>query len=360
MKPLEGKVAVVAGATRGAGRGIACMLGEAGATVYCTGRSVRGHPSPYGRPETIEETAEMVTARGGVGIWAQVDHTEPEQVQALFERVGMEQGGQLDVLVNDLSGDWDIGWDVLTGEVVPPFWECSVERELLAHTTGVLSHMTTSHYGARLMVERRQGLIAEINDGNGLGWRGHLGYSLIKDSAILLAYYMSMELREHGVAAVAITPGYLRSEVMLERKGVTELNWQDYIEEDVGWRDSESPFYVGRAVAALAADPNIMDKSGMALSSGWLARDYGFTDVDGRQPPGYYPKEGVFDRYRRSFQLQAPGLSALERLGCGELLELARGIGIPDADRFPTPELLEVVKRVDPHRLEGKVKGRFV
>ena len=342
MQPLEGKVAVVAGATRGAGRGIACMLGEAGATVYCTGRSIRGKPSPIGRPETIEETAEMVTVRGGEGIWAQVNHTEPDQVKALFERVGKEQEGRLDILVNDISGDWN-----QEGEGVL-FWDHSLEMGLLAHKSGVLAHMITSHYGAKLMVPHRHGLIVEINDGNGLGYRGNLYYSLNKDSAILLAYYMSMELRQHNIAAVAITPGYLRSEMMLERKGVTEENWQDYIKEDPGWANSETPYYVGRAVAALAADSNVMDKTGRALSSGWLARDYAFTDVDGRQPRGYYPKEGVFDRYRRSFKLQAPDLSPIERIFHSELVVIARELEIPGLDRMTRAELIEAAEHIDP------------
>jgi len=353
MQSLEGKVAVVAGATRGAGRGIACMLGEAGATVYCTGRSVRGAPSPINRPETIEKTAEMATAYGGVGIWAQVDHAQPDQVRALFERVRQEQNGRLDVLVNDMTGDAYIDFD-------HSFWKHSLEDGLMAQKNGILSHIITSHYGAQLMVERRQGLIVEVTDGNGLGYNGNLYYSLNKNSAILLAYFMSVELQEHNVAVVAITPGYLRSEAMLESKGLTEKNWQDGIEEDPIRADSETPFYVGRAVAALAADPKVMDKTGRALSSGWLARDYGFTDVDGRQPPGYYPKEGVFDPLRRGFALEAPGLSPLERLNGVELRKLAREMEIPEVDHAPISELLEALKGIDPMRLENKISGRFV
>ena len=284
---LEGKVAVVAGATCGAGRGIACMLGEAGATVYCTGRSIRGQPSSMRRPETIKETAEMVTAYGGTGFWVQVDHTQPEQVKTLFERVDQEQDGRLDVLVNDLTGDAHIDWD-------PPFWEHSLQEGLLALQSGIVAHIITSYHAVRLMVKRKQGLIVEVNDGNGLGYRGSFCYSLSKDVAILMAHYLSVELRKHEIAAVCITPGYLRSEAMMERFGVTEESWRDGIAKDPIWADSETPYYVGRAVAALAADPKVMRRTGRALSSGWLAHDYGFTDIDGRQPPGYYPKEGVF------------------------------------------------------------------
>jgi NAD(P)-dependent dehydrogenase (short-subunit alcohol dehydrogenase family) len=294
MQPLKGSVAVVAGATRGAGRGIACMLGEAGATVYCTGRSVRGNPSPINRPETIEETAEMVTARGGLGMWVQVDHTQPDQVESLFERIKEEQRGRLDILVNDISGDWHIDPGMLSGKVFRPFWEYSLEKGLMAQRDGVHSHVITNYYAAPLMVERHQGLIVEVNDGNHLGYNNcGVYYSLSKTSVVLLAYLMSEELRGHNVAVVSLTPGWLRSESMLEGFGVTEGNWQDALEKNPDFASSETPFYIGRAVVALASDPNIMEKTGHALSAGYLAREYGFTDVDGSLPPGYC-KEGVF------------------------------------------------------------------
>ena len=345
MQPLKGRAAVVAGATRGAGRGIACMLGEAGATVYCTGRSTRGNPSDCDRPETIEETAEMVTAHGGVGLWAQVDHAEPDQVKAFFARVEKEQEGCLDILVNDMTGDRHVDW----GKRI---WDHSLESGLLALKNGVDSHIITSHYGAQLMVKRRQGLIVEVNDGNGLGYNDNFYYSLNKCSAILMAYFLSRELYRYNIAAVAITPGYLRSEAMLESKGLTEENWQDGIVEDNVWADSETPYYVGRAVAALAADPKVIERTGRALSSGWLARDYGFTDVDGRQPPGYYPKEGVFDPRRRSFQLQAPGLSGAERLFSYELRAIAQELGVSEARKLGISGLIEAIERIDPTRLE--------
>jgi NAD(P)-dependent dehydrogenase (short-subunit alcohol dehydrogenase family) len=241
MRPLEGKVAVVAGATRGAGRGIACMLGEAGAIVYCTGRSVRGNPSPINRPETIEETAEMVTAQGGVGLWAQVDHTQPDQVEALFERVRREQEGHLDILVNDISGDWHIASEVLSGNAFQPFWKSSLRTGLLAQQDGVHSHIITSYYAAQLMVERKQGLIVEVNDGNHIAYNScGLFYSLMKSSAVLLAYFMSCELQMHNIAAVSLTPGYLRSEKMLEGFGVTEENWRDAIKMDPDFAKSET------------------------------------------------------------------------------------------------------------------------
>lgn len=293
MQNLKGKVAVVAGATRGAGRGIACMLGEAGAMVYCTGRSVRGKPvptrpaesSPFTlayRSETIEETAEMVTARGGVGIWAQVDHTAPEQVRAFFERIRREQDGCLDILVNDV---W--GGDELT-EWNKPFWERSLEDGLRMLDRAVNAHIITSYYGLPLMVARRQGLVIEITDSDTEGnpdYRGDLFYDLTKICANRLGFALSEELRKHNVTALALSPGYLRSEAMLEHFGVTESTWQDAIAKDPHFAKSETPFYIGRAVVALASDPNVAAKAGRVWISGQLAQEYGFTDIDGRTIP---------------------------------------------------------------------------
>lgn len=287
MQPLKNKIAVVAGATRGAGRGIACMLGEAGATVYCTGRSSRAtraqqveKSAPFSlehRPETIEETAEMVNACGGVGISVRVDHTNEDQVKALFEQVRAEQG-RLDILVNDI---W--GGDELT-EWGKPFWELSPDKGLLMLQRAVFSHIITSRYGAPMMVERGQGLIVEITDGDTMAYRGNLFYDLAKTAAIRLAYSMAEELRPHNITALAVTPGFLRSEAMLDHFGVTETNWQEGARQDPHFIASETPFYIGRAIAALAADPNIAQKSGRAFSSWGLAAEYGFVDKDGSQP----------------------------------------------------------------------------
>jgi NAD(P)-dependent dehydrogenase (short-subunit alcohol dehydrogenase family) len=277
-QPLTGKISVVAGATRGAGRGIACELGAAGATVYCTGRSTRGSlASGKHRPETIEETAEMVTARGGVGIHAQVDHTEPKQVEALFGRVRREQG-RLDVLVNDV---W--GGDELT-EWGKQFWQVSLDKGLLMLRRAVHSHLITSRYAGPLMVEKSQGLIVEITDGDLYGYRGNIFYDLVKTSVIRLAFAMHQELRKHHVSSVAVTPGFLRSEAMLDHFGVTEENWGDATKQDPHFIGSETPFFVGRAVAALASDPDVSAKSGRVFSSWGLSDEYGFTDIDGRQP----------------------------------------------------------------------------
>jgi NAD(P)-dependent dehydrogenase (short-subunit alcohol dehydrogenase family) len=288
MQPLAGKIALVAGATRGAGRGIACMLGEAGATVYCTGRSTRGNlASGSQRPETIEETAEMVGGYGGVGIAVRVDHTAEAEVAALFARIEQEQG-RLDLLVNDI---W--GGDALT-DWGRPFWELDIAAGLLMLQRGLHTHLITSRYGAPLLLKRGQGLLIEITDGDTPAYRGNLFYDLVKSSVIRLAYGMAEELRPHGVTALALTPGFLRSEAMLDLFGVTEENWQAGAQRDPHFIASETPFFVGRAVAALAADPDIAQKAGGVYSSWGLAREYGFTDIDGRRPDwGAYFAEHV-------------------------------------------------------------------
>ena len=278
-KTLEGKVAVVAGATRGAGRGIACALGEAGATVYCTGRSTRGRPNMTGyfagRPESIEETAEMVSARGGEGIAVRTDHLVPEEVEALFARIGRERG-RLDVLVNDISEGEVHDWK--------PFWKVSLEKGFRALRQGVHTHVITAHYATPLMIERGAGLIVEIGDGDRLYYRGTLFYDLIKTSVTRFAWAMAKELRPHGVAALTVTPGFMRTEVVLDSFGVTEANWRDGAKKDASFLHSETPLFVGRAIAALAADTNVLQRTGGLYSSWGLAHEYGFTDADGSQP----------------------------------------------------------------------------
>ena len=277
---LKGKVALVAGATRGAGRGIACMLGEAGATVYCSGRGTREHPSAIGyyagRPETIDETAEMVTRHGGGGIPVRTDHLASEQVEALIARVRAEQG-RLDVLVNDISEGEEHEWK--------PFWKLDLDKGFRMLRNALHSHIITSRYAASLMIEGGGGgLIVEIGDGNTLDYRTTLFYDLIKISVSRFAFAMAEELHKHRVAAVAITPGFLRSEAMLDHFGVTEANWREGGKKDPNFLASETPFFVGRAIAALAADPRVLDKSGGLYSSWELAREYGFTDLDGSRP----------------------------------------------------------------------------
>jgi NAD(P)-dependent dehydrogenase (short-subunit alcohol dehydrogenase family) len=283
--PLDGKVAVVAGGTRGAGRGISIALGELGATVYVTGRTTREQDSPMKRPETIEETAELVTEAGGEGIPVRVDHSEPIEVQALAARLE-----RLDVLVNDVwGGDPLVRW----GE---PFWKHPLPDLLLLQRQAIETHLITSWHLVPLMVDRGSGLVVEVTDGVGPEYRGNLPYDLVKATVIRLALAQAEDLREHGVAAVAVTPGFLRSEAMLEHFGVTEENWREAAEKDLPQAEhfiaSETPRFVGRAVAALAADPNLMEKTGQVLSSWKLSREYGFTDLDGSRPDwGSYVEE---------------------------------------------------------------------
>ena len=281
---LKDKVALVAGATRGAGRGIACMLGEAGATVYCSGRSTREHPCRTGfyagRPETIDETAEMVTSRGGVGIAVQTDHTNVNEVRRLIERIEGEHG-RLDVLVNDIWGgdSWMDWWWKLT-----KFWEIPLEKGFEVMNTAVNSHIITAHEAIPLMLKAKKGLIVEMTDGDGFYYRGQFYYDYVKTTVIRMAMAWAIELRKEGIASVAITPGFLRSESILDQLGVTEVNWRDAVKKRPEFAESETPFYVGRAIAALAADPRVMQKSGRVFNSAELAREYGFTDVDGRKP----------------------------------------------------------------------------
>ncbi|MHB1629136.1 MAG: SDR family oxidoreductase [Bacilli bacterium] len=277
-KSLQGAVALVAGATRGAGRAIALELAAAGATVYATGRSTKTARSPMNRPETIEETAEWIAARGGNAVPVRVDHTVPEEVAGLMERIRNEQAGRLDVLVNDVwGGDPLTEWGV-------PFWQHSLEDGLLMQRTAVHSHLITSWFAAPLMVENRTGFIVEVTDGITDRYRGSLFYDLAKASVIRLALAQAEDLRPANVAVVTLSPGFLRSEAMLDHFGVTEATWRDAIAKNADFAVSETPFYIGRAVAALAADPEIMAKSGRALATWNLAREYGFTDIDGTQP----------------------------------------------------------------------------
>lgn len=281
---LTGSVALVAGGTRGAGRGIAVALGAAGAAVYVTGRSTRAGRSDMDRPETIEETAELVTAAGGEGIAVGCDHTDPAQVRALVERIATERDGRLDVLVNDVwGGDPLAQWR--------PVWEHDLATGLRLLRQAVETHIITSHHALPLLVARRRGLVVEVTDGdeetNAMfpdGYRGGFFYDLVKKTVIQLAKTQAAELRPHHVAAVALTPGFLRSEAMLENFGVTEANWRDAAAQDEHFAVSETPAYIGRAVVALASDEDIMRRTGASLATWTLAREYGFTDVDGTQP----------------------------------------------------------------------------
>jgi len=284
MPALEGKVALVAGATRGAGRGIAIELGAAGATVYVTGRTTRTQRSESDRPETIEETVELVQQAGGRGVAVQVDHLEPAQVQALVARIAREHG-RLDVLVNDVWGaDFLIEWNV-------PVWQHSLERGMRMLRLAIDTHVITSHFALPLLIQKPGGLVVEMTDGtaayNEEHYRVSLFYDLAKAAVIRLAWSQAHELRPHGCTALALTPGWLRSEQMLDNYGVTEANWRDAAAKQPHFIITETPRYVGRAVAHLAVDPDVGRWTGRSLSSGQLAKVYGFTDLDGSQPDAW-------------------------------------------------------------------------
>jgi len=293
---LSDKVALVAGATRGAGRGIAVQLGACGATVYCTGRTTRGQRSEMNRPETIEDTAELVNEAGGRGIAVQVDHLDPRQVRALVERIAREQG-RLDVLVNDIFGATKIEWN-------KSVWESDLEYGLHLLRLAVDTHAITSHFAIPLLLKTGGGLVVEVNDGtaeyNGANYRNSFFYDLAKAGVLRMGFSLGHELRPHGATAVSLTPGWLRSEAMLDAFGVTEASWRDATRFQPHFAISETPAFVGRAVAALAQDPDVSRWNGMSLSSGQLAKIYGFTDLDGSRP----------DAWRYLVEVQDPGKPA--------------------------------------------------
>ena len=275
--PLKGQIAIVAGATRGCGRGIARGLAEAGALVYCTGRSVRGQPSPYGRPETIDETAEMISAAGGQAVAVRVDHTIEAEVAALIARV-VRTHRRLDIVVDCVAGE-----DPLLKQWAS-FWEADLTQADTAFRQALTSHIITAKHAALAMIKRKRGLIVEVTESDLLGAGGNPMSATVKVALKMLALNMAAELKPHGVAAVSATPGFLRSEAMLQGFGVTEENWRDGGEKDKNFLESESPLFLGRGLAALAADPGIMKQSGQLLSSWALGRKYRVTDYDGRRP----------------------------------------------------------------------------
>ncbi|MBY5819629.1 SDR family oxidoreductase [Rhizobium leguminosarum] len=294
---LREKVALVAGATRGAGRGIAVELGAAGATVYVTGRTTRDQQSEYARPETIEETAELVTSAGGKGIAVQVDHLVQQQVEALVARIRGE-AGRLDILVNDIWGceklfEWD-----------KAVWEHSLDKGLRMLQLGIETHLITAHYALPLMIERPGGLLVEMTDGtaeyNATHYRLSPFYDLVKTGVTRMAWAHAQDLEKHGATAVSITPGWLRSEMMLDAYGVREENWREATKVQPHFAISETPHFVGRAVAAIAADPDRARWNGQSLSSGGVAKTYGFDDIDGSRP----------DCWRYMVEVQEPGRPA--------------------------------------------------
>ena len=291
-------MAVVAGATRGAGRGIAAALGEAGATVVCTGRSTRSGGSTrsdYDRSETIEETAELVTELGGTGVAAVVDHLDPEQVRSLADRLGREHG-HIDVLVNDIwGGELLKEWDT-------PVWQHDLHNGLRILRLGVETHLITAHHLLPLLIDRPGGLHVEMTDGtagyNASRYRINVYYDLVKVAVNRLAFSLGHELGPHGATAVAVTPGWLRSEMMLEHFRTSEESWGDSPGRTAppGFAVSESPRYVGRAIVAMASDPSRHRWNQGSVNSGQLALEYGFTDLDGSQPDVWRYIEEVTDR----------------------------------------------------------------
>ncbi|MFJ5262277.1 SDR family oxidoreductase [Streptomyces sp. NPDC088387] len=296
-QPLQGKVALVAGASRGAGRGIAVELGAAGATVYVTGRSTRAARSEYNRPETVEDTADLVTEAGGHGIAVPTDHLDQARVKALVDRIAGEQD-RLDVLVNDIwGGETLFEWD-------KPVWEHNLDKGLRLLRLAVETHAITSHHALPLLLRRPGGLVVEMTDGtadyNRDNYRVNFFYDLAKASVLRMGFALGEELGTRGATAVALTPGWLRSEMMLDHYGVEEANWRDALTTTPHFAISETPRYVGRAVAALAADPDVARFNGQSLSSGGLAQEYGFTDLDGSRP----------DAWRYLVEVQDPGKPA--------------------------------------------------
>ena len=279
---LKNKIAVVAGATRGAGRGIAIELGAAGAIVYVTGRTTKSQPSEYNRPETIEETAELVNSAGGTGIAVNLDHTDPEQVEALYETI-RKHHSRLDILVNDIwGGEGKTQWDT-------PLWEHPLSQGIHVLRNATESHIITNHYLLKLLIQHPGGVLFEVSDGtldyNLTHYRCNcLFYDLSKIIVNRMTWSLSIELAKHQCTSIGITPGWLRSEMMLDHYHVTEENWQDAIQQDAGFINTETPRFIGRAIAYLSADPNVHRFNGKSLTAYDVSQVYGFTDLDGRQP----------------------------------------------------------------------------
>ena len=297
-KPLNGRVALVAGATRGAGRGIARALGAAGATVYCTGRSVTGKPSPYGRPETINETATLIKAAGGAAIAVRVDHTNEREVTALFRRI-LRTHHRLDIVVDSVAGE---------DPLLKPhgfLWQADLGNADAMFRQGLTSRIITAKHAALAMMPAKRGLIVEVTENDIIGGGANAIAHAVKTSQKLLPLAWAAELAAHGVSVLAITPGFLRSETMLQHFGVTEDTWREAGRKDPNFLASESPLFVGRAIAAIAADPKRSKHTGTLVSSWEMSREYGFVDYDGKRPD--------WGRHKIDFSVLPPSLTDLFR-----------------------------------------------
>ena len=310
-RPLRGRVALVAGATRGAGRGVARALAEAGATVYCTGRSVKGKPSAYKRPETITETAAMITAAGGSAIALRVDHTNEKEVKALFRRI-LRAHTRLDIVVDSVAGE-----DPLMG-LYGHLWQADLTHADAIYRQGLTSRIITAKHAALAMMPAKRGLIIEVTENDMMGGGGNPMAQTVKMAQKVLPLFWAAELAPYGISVIAITPGFLRSESMLQGLGVTEDNWRDAGKKDPNFLESESPLFVGRAIAALAADPTVRARTGMLLSSWEVGRAYKLSDYDGRRPDwgrhaidfSVLPPEWI-DLFRRGTELELEWLTTL-------------------------------------------------
>ena len=310
-RPLRGRVALVAGATRGAGRGVARALAEAGATVYCTGRSVKGKPSAYERPETITETAAMITAAGGSAIALRVDHTNEKEVKALFRRI-LRAHTRLDIVVDSVAGE-----DPLMG-LYGHLWQADLTHADAIYRQGLTSRIITAKHAALAMMPAKRGLIIEVTENDMMGGGGNPMAQTVKMAQKVLPLFWAAELAPYGISVIAITPGFLRSESMLQGLGVTEDNWRDAGKKDPNFLESESPLFVGRAIAALAADPTVRARTGMLLSSWEVGRAYKLSDYDGRRPDwgrhaidfSVLPPEWI-DLFRRGTELELEWLTTL-------------------------------------------------
>ena len=304
--PLKGRIALVAGATRGAGRGIARALGEAGATVYCTGRSVKGKPSPYRRPETIDETAAMISAAGGRAIAVRVDHTNEAEVKALFRRI-LRAHKRIDVVVDSVAGEHPLM------KKYGFLWQADLTTADAIFRQALISRIITAKQAALAMMPAKRGLIVEVTENDMIGGGGNPMSQTVKMAQKLLPLFWAAELAPRHITVMAVTPGFLRSESMLEHFGVTEENWREAGKKDPNFLESESPLFVGRAIAALAADPKVHARTGMLFSSWDLARDYRVSDYDGRRPD--------WGRHKIDFSVLPPAWVDLFRRGAD--LELA-------------------------------------